>query len=43
MIIKKFRLNDDEANYLINLLNSLTSILENISDMYQVQKFETYW
>lgn len=40
---KKFRLNDDEANYLINLLNSLTSILENISDMYQVQKFETYW
>lgn len=40
---KKFRLNDDEANYLINLLNSLTSILENISDMYQVQKFEIYW
>ena len=40
---KKFRLSDDETNYLIDLLNSLTSILENISDMYQVQKFETYW
>mgnify|MGYP000665101366 CR=1 FL=1 len=40
---KKFRLNVDEAKYLIDLLNSLTSILENISDMYQVQKFETYW
>ena len=39
---KKFRLSDD-TNYLIDLLNSLTSILENISDMYQVQKFETYW
>ncbi len=40
---KKFRLNVDEAKYLIDLLNSLTSILENISDMHQVQKFETYW
>lgn len=40
---KKFRLNGDETKYLINLLNSLTSILENISDIYQVQKFETYW
>ena len=40
---KKFRLNDDETKYLIDLLNSLTSILENISDMYQVQKFEIYW
>ena len=40
---KKFRLNVDEAKYLIDLLNSLTSILENISDMYQVQKFEIYW
>ena len=40
---KKFRLSDDETDYLIDLLNSLTSILENISDMYQVQKFETYW
>ena len=39
----KDNLSDDETNYLIDLLNSLTSILENISDMYQVQKFETYW
>lgn len=41
--LKKFRLNDNTTGYLINLLNSLTSILESISDMYQVQKFETYW
>ena len=40
---KKFRLDNNETEYLIYLLNSLTSILENISDMYQVQKFETYW
>lgn len=40
---KKFRLDDDETEHLMYLLNSLTSILENISDMYQVQKFETYW
>lgn len=39
---KKFRL-DDETEYLIYLLNSLTSMLENISDIYQVQEFETYW
>lgn len=40
---KKFILDDDETEYLIYLLNSLTSILENISDIYQVQEFETYW
>lgn len=40
---KKFILNDDEKEYLENLLNSLTSILENISYIYQVQQFETYW
>ena len=40
---KKFRLDNNETEYLIYLLNSLTSMLENISDIYQVQEFETYW
>ena len=40
---KKFRLYDDETNYLIYLLNSLSSTLENISDIYHMQEFERYW
>lgn len=40
---KKFKLGDNEKEYLENLLNNLTSALENISDRDQIQKFETYW